>query len=205
MRVPYAFESFASAYGSAYGVHVLLSLPAIVHAAVFTLPLTPSRPAHSSLLRILLPPSGILAYNEYGSLAFMKALSWLMGVIISILIVASRKHYTVDVVIAWYTVPLVFYTMYRRWTTRRPMSDFIGGSALSAFDDVDGGELELEEVRRDSSGAVEVRDLPKQPEGESAAAWPIFPRLAPQSAPPQCGMDAICRKIEWAVAIAGSD
>ncbi|KAG2429220.1 hypothetical protein HXX76_010990 [Chlamydomonas incerta] len=90
--------------------------------------------------------TGILAYNEYGSLAFMKALSWLLGVIISILIVASRKHYTVDIVIAWYTVPLVFYTMYRRWTTRRPMSDFIGGSALSAFDDVDGGELELEEV-----------------------------------------------------------
>ncbi len=78
----------------------------------------------------------------------MKALSWLLGVILSILIVASRKHYTVDVVIAWYTVPLVFYTMYRRWTTRRPMSDFIGGSPLSDLDDdIDGGEHELEEVR----------------------------------------------------------
>ncbi len=91
-------------------------------------------------------PTGILAYNEYGSVAAVKALSWLLGVVISVLIVASRKHYTVDVVIAWYTVPLVFYAMYRRWTTRRPMSDFIQGSAVSAFDDVDGGELELEEV-----------------------------------------------------------
>lgn len=91
-------------------------------------------------------PTGILAYNEYGSVAAVKALSWLLGVVLSVLIVASRKHYTVDVVIAWYTVPLVFYAMYRRWTTRRPMSDFIQGSAVSAFDDVDGGELELEEV-----------------------------------------------------------
>nr|BBC28460.1 hypothetical protein, homolog of Volvox carteri MTF1733/MTM1058 [Yamagishiella unicocca] len=98
--------------------------------------------------------TGILAYNEYGSLALMKAMSWLLGVILSVLIVASRKHYTVDVVIAWYTVPLVFYTMYRRWTTRRPMSDFIGGSAMSAFDDVDGGELELEEVLIDRSSGM---------------------------------------------------
>ncbi|GIM17430.1 hypothetical protein Vretimale_19969 [Volvox reticuliferus] len=90
--------------------------------------------------------TGILAYNEYGSVLVIKATSWLLGVILSILIIASRKHYTVDVVIAWYTVPLVFYTMYRRWTTRRPMSDFIGGPVLSAFDDVDGTELELEEV-----------------------------------------------------------
>lgn len=77
----------------------------------------------------------------------MKGISWLLGIIISILIIASRKHYTVDMVIAWYTVPLVFCTMYRRWTTRRPMSDFIDGPMTSAFDDVDGDELELEEVR----------------------------------------------------------
>jgi hypothetical protein len=29
------------------------------------------------------------------------------GCIVSVLIIASRKHYTVDIVIAWYTVPLV--------------------------------------------------------------------------------------------------
>nr|BCL66110.1 hypothetical protein [Volvox africanus] len=99
--------------------------------------------------------TGILAYNEYGSLLFMKAVSWLLGAILSVLIVASRKHYTVDVVIAWYTVPLVFYTMYRRWTTRRPMSEFIGGPAMPAFEDMDGGELELGEVLidRDTCGS----------------------------------------------------
>ena len=42
---------------------------------------------------------------------------------LSVLIVASRKHYTVDVLIAWYVVPLVFYTLSRRWTTKRHAND----------------------------------------------------------------------------------
>jgi len=29
----------------------------------------------------------------------------------------------VDVVVAFYTVPLVFYTMHRRWTTKRPVQE----------------------------------------------------------------------------------
>jgi hypothetical protein len=49
----------------------------------------------------------VLAYTEYGSLWFMKVVAWAAGAVVSALIVASRKHYTVDVVIAWYTVPLV--------------------------------------------------------------------------------------------------
>jgi hypothetical protein len=32
-----------------------------------------------------------------------------MAVIQSILIIASRKHYTVDIVVAWYTVNLVMF------------------------------------------------------------------------------------------------
>lgn len=34
------------------------------------------------------------------------------------------QHYSVDVVVAFYTVPLVFYTMHRRWTTKRPVQDY---------------------------------------------------------------------------------
>ena len=33
------------------------------------------------------------------------------------------QHYSVDVVVAFYTVPLVFYTLHRRWTTKRPVSE----------------------------------------------------------------------------------
>ena len=42
---------------------------------------------------------------------------------LSTLIVASRKHYTVDVLIAWYAVPLVFYSSHRRWTTKRSLKE----------------------------------------------------------------------------------
>ena len=42
---------------------------------------------------------------------------------LSTLIVASRKHYTVDVLIAWYVVPLVFYSSHRRWTTKRSLKE----------------------------------------------------------------------------------
>ncbi|GLC41044.1 hypothetical protein PLESTB_000949300 [Pleodorina starrii] len=100
--------------------------------------------------------TGVLAYNEYGSLVVMKAISWLLAVVLSVLIVASRKHYTVDVVIAWYTVPLVFYAMYRRWTTRRPMNDFIGGPASTTSDDVDSCQMKLDEVLVDhGTGYIE--------------------------------------------------
>ncbi len=40
-------------------------------------------------------------YTEYGAWLWMKWLVWMCGVVLSCLIVASRKHYTVDVVIAW--------------------------------------------------------------------------------------------------------
>ncbi|KAL5991622.1 hypothetical protein ACLOJK_012531 [Asimina triloba] len=39
----------------------------------------------------------------------IKQLAWLIVIILSLLIIASRKHYTVDVVVAWYTVNLVVF------------------------------------------------------------------------------------------------
>jgi hypothetical protein len=45
--------------------------------------------------------AGLLAFNEYGGWPVIKAVAWVCGSIISCLIIASRKHYTVDVVVAW--------------------------------------------------------------------------------------------------------
>ncbi|MQL68144.1 hypothetical protein Taro_000408, partial [Colocasia esculenta] len=39
----------------------------------------------------------------------IKQLAWLIAVIQSLLIISSRKHYTVDVTVAWYTVNLVVF------------------------------------------------------------------------------------------------
>jgi len=47
----------------------------------------------------------------------------------------------VDVVVAWYTVPLVFYFLHRRWTTKRDMME--GGSEVE--------ELELQIAASDDS------------------------------------------------------
>ncbi|XP_039811399.1 phosphatidylinositol:ceramide inositolphosphotransferase isoform X1 [Panicum virgatum] len=60
----------------------------------------------------------VRTYYKYGSNSFsggslccrlIKLLAWLMAIIQSLLIIASRKHYTVDVVVAWYTVNLVVF------------------------------------------------------------------------------------------------
>ncbi|EFJ33249.1 hypothetical protein SELMODRAFT_167618 [Selaginella moellendorffii] len=56
----------------------------------------------------------IWTYQKYGTKRWIKRLAWLVSVVLSLLIIASRKHYTVDVVVAWYTVALVFYFVDRQ-------------------------------------------------------------------------------------------
>ncbi|EMS44972.1 hypothetical protein TRIUR3_08316 [Triticum urartu] len=51
----------------------------------------------------------VRTYHKYGSKRLIKLFAWLMAIIQSLLIIASRKHYTVDVVVAWYTVNLVVF------------------------------------------------------------------------------------------------
>ncbi|XP_021289657.1 phosphatidylinositol:ceramide inositolphosphotransferase 1-like [Herrania umbratica] len=51
----------------------------------------------------------VLTYQKYGTRRCIKQFAWLVAIIQSFLIVASRKHYTVDVVVAWYTVNLVVF------------------------------------------------------------------------------------------------
>ncbi|KAK4345672.1 hypothetical protein RND71_035848 [Anisodus tanguticus] len=51
----------------------------------------------------------VRTYHKYGSRRFIKQCAWLAVIAQSFLIVASRKHYTVDVVVAWYTVNLVVF------------------------------------------------------------------------------------------------
>ncbi|KAL3326747.1 hypothetical protein AABB24_037439 [Solanum stoloniferum] len=51
----------------------------------------------------------VRTYQKYGMLRFIKQCAWIAVIAQSFLIVASRKHYTVDVVVAWYTVNLVVF------------------------------------------------------------------------------------------------
>eukprot|EP00262_Sarcandra_glabra_P020129 TRINITY_DN791_c0_g1_i1.p1 TRINITY_DN791_c0_g1~~TRINITY_DN791_c0_g1_i1.p1 ORF type:complete len:134 (-),score=25.24 TRINITY_DN791_c0_g1_i1:363-764(-) len=56
----------------------------------------------------------VLTYHKYGTRRCIKQLAWLTAVILSFLIIASHKHYTVDVVVAWYTVNLVVFFVDKR-------------------------------------------------------------------------------------------
>ncbi|CAK7333611.1 unnamed protein product [Dovyalis caffra] len=51
----------------------------------------------------------VLTYQKYGTKRCIKQIGWLIAVVLSFLIIASRKHYSVDVVVAWYTVNLVVF------------------------------------------------------------------------------------------------
>lgn len=69
----------------------------------------------------------VLTYQKYGSWRCIKQLGWLVAVIQSFLIVASRKHYTVDVVVAWYTVNLVVFFLDKKLPE---LPDRTGGASL---------------------------------------------------------------------------
>ncbi|KAJ4725680.1 phosphatidylinositol:ceramide inositolphosphotransferase 1-like [Melia azedarach] len=51
----------------------------------------------------------VRTYHKYGTKRCVKQFAWLLAVVESLLIIASRKHYTVDIVVAWYTVNLVVF------------------------------------------------------------------------------------------------
>lgn len=54
------------------------------------------------------------AYNKYGTRQWIKVVAFLVMVALSLLIIASHKHYSVDIVVAWFVVYLVFFFVDRR-------------------------------------------------------------------------------------------
>jgi hypothetical protein len=70
----------------------------------------------------------VLTYQKYGTQRYMKQFAWLLAVIQSFLIVASHKHYTVDVVVAWYTVNLVVFFIDKKLPEMPDRSN--GGASL---------------------------------------------------------------------------
>jgi hypothetical protein len=66
----------------------------------------------------------------------IKQLGWLIAVVQSFLIIASRKHYTVDVTVAWYVSSIRLFDCAVIISIKKKMfcrSDFYFGSAIVAF------------------------------------------------------------------------
>nr|CAB3498765.1 unnamed protein product [Digitaria exilis] len=58
----------------------------------------------------------VITYQKYGSIRFVKMLAWCVAIAQSLLIISSRKHYSVDVAVAWYTVNLVVFFVDKKLT-----------------------------------------------------------------------------------------
>ena len=54
----------------------------------------------------------------------------MLAAVLAVLIICSRKHYTVDIVVAWYVNPLVFLALERNFKTKRSESDSVRWSEL---------------------------------------------------------------------------
>ena len=89
--------------------------------------------------------SGIAVDANCGECLGVQVIVWVAVAVLSVLIVASRKHYSVDVLIAWYVVPLVFWTLHRRWTTKRNISDgvILGDAAYLGSNIESAAELQV--------------------------------------------------------------
>ena len=63
------------------------------------------------------PLSSLLSSAPRRAHAARLAALWAAVAALSLLIVASHKHYSVDVLVAWWTVPCVWALLERRWTS----------------------------------------------------------------------------------------
>ncbi|XP_078178055.1 phosphatidylinositol:ceramide inositolphosphotransferase-like [Carex rostrata] len=101
----------------------------------------------------------VLTYQKYGSKSFIKVLGWIAAITQSLLIIASRKHYSVDVVVAWYTVNLVVFFIDKKLSEMPDRS--IGSSTLlpiTASKDKDGKTKE-ENLKLLNGNSLDSLDL----------------------------------------------
>lgn len=97
----------------------------------------------------------MLAYSHYGCKPLFKAVSWAAGAVLAVLIIAARKHYTVDVVIAWYTVPMVYTLLHVWWhyknAARSGVCGLCGGHSSCSYN-CTAGEDEKSDMQAPGTG-----------------------------------------------------
>lgn len=75
----------------------------------------------------------MLTYQHHGRNRIIKALAWTIAAVIALLIISARKHYTVDVVVAWYVVPLVYCCLNLHWRQQQLRADYTLTAAGSLY------------------------------------------------------------------------
>jgi hypothetical protein len=77
--------------------------------------------------------AGVLSYQHYGGRRILKALAWTAAAVLALLIISARKHYTVDVVIAWYVVPLAYCCLNMYWNQLQQRQRQLATGAAGIF------------------------------------------------------------------------
>ena len=106
-----------------------------------------------------------ILYSLRGASRAVKAVWWLAAVALSLLIVASRKHYSVDIVVAWYAVPLIFFGLsktrrWRRLSGRPVVQEGKEGGIVERRDEAAERKKKEEEERGQGAGASSPSALP---------------------------------------------
>jgi hypothetical protein len=61
-----------------------------------------------------------LTYTKYGPPSMFKKLVWALVFFFGCLVVSARKHYSIDIIVAWYTVPLLWVAFDKYYPDRIP-------------------------------------------------------------------------------------
>ena len=149
-----------------------------------------------------------ILYSLRGNFRVLKVLWWLAAAALSLLIVASRKHYSVDVVVAWYAVPLIFFGLSRtrRWRrlSGRPVVEEGGGrDSCCCCGAAGAGIVE----RRDEAAERKKREEKEERGGQGAGASSSSSSAAalPPSAGSRNGTQATAELTEVRVVAAGEN
>ena len=98
-----------------------------------------------------------ILYTLRGNFKIIKIVWWTAAVALSLLIVASRKHYSVDIVVAWYAVPLIFFGLCRTRRWSRLSGRRVGDGGREGGKDSGGGRGVVVE-RRDEAAERKKRE-----------------------------------------------
>jgi len=61
-----------------------------------------------------------LTYTKYADPSLLKKFIWVLVFFFGCLVVSARKHYSIDIVVAWYTVPLLWVAFDKYYPDRIP-------------------------------------------------------------------------------------
>jgi len=61
-----------------------------------------------------------LTYTKYGKPSMFKKFVWVLVFFFGCLVVSARKHYSIDIIVAWYTVPLLWIAFDKYYPDRIP-------------------------------------------------------------------------------------